>query len=79
MAERNFWGLVTAGNAMSGMSFRVEFPAWGPDHSVRFNEQVDALKFAREWAAEDKMLVLVWDMGAGMYIQRYDGREKVCR
>lgn len=74
--ERNFWGEVRPGHAELSYDkkFRVEIPVWGIDESIVFSDEYEALKCGREISIEDRVLVLVWSIPAGMYVQRYDGR-----
>jgi hypothetical protein len=53
---------------------RVEFPAYGPDECVVFGSVEEARGFAKQWAADDHILVLVWEYASSMYVGRYDGR-----
>jgi hypothetical protein len=53
-------------------NYRVEWPAYG--ETVTFASKSAALKQARDWAYEDKALVLVWDFACGSYLARFDGR-----
>jgi hypothetical protein len=53
-------------------NYRVEWPAY--NETVTFASKSAALDKARDWAYEDKALVLVWDFAATMHIARFDGR-----
>jgi hypothetical protein len=55
-------------------NYRVEVPVWGHDNDVIFDTADDAVRFARQWAVEDKVLVMVWSFAGAYYIARFDGR-----
>lgn len=58
-------------------NYRVEVPAWGHDQDVIFDTADDAVRFARQWATEDRVLVMVWSFAGAYYIGRFDGRARV--
>jgi hypothetical protein len=55
--------------------FRVEVPVWGEKGLYGgFQTRQYATEAATKMASELKVLVLVWDFAAAMYVERIDGR-----
>lgn len=79
--NKNVWvsgpaatGMSTTGSPYVQRNFRVEVPVYGSSEDIVFSDKTQALAEAKKWAVEDKILVLVWDFLASMYIARFDGR-----